>query len=85
MRMYMKFLLSLLLAVCAHPLAAKELGTVGPESVGLSSERLVRIGAVMKGHIDAGRFPGAVALHDSEHERFDDTYPIQSARLPGDH
>ena len=60
--MYMKFLLSLLLLVCAHPLAAKELRTVAPASVGLSSERLARIGAVMKAHIDAGRFPGAVAL-----------------------
>ena len=58
----MKFLLSLLLLVCAHPLAAKELRTVAPASVGLSSERLARIGAVMKAHIDAGRFPGAVAL-----------------------
>ena len=58
----MKFLLSLLLLVCAHPLAAKALRTVPPESVGLSSERLTRIGAVMKAHIDAGRFPGAVAL-----------------------
>ncbi len=60
--MYMKFLLSLLLLVCAHPLAAKELRTVSPESVGLSSERLARIGAVMKAHIGADRFPGAVAL-----------------------
>ena len=58
----MKLLLSLLLLVCAHPLGAKELRTVSPESVGLSSERLAHIGAVMKAHIDAGRFPGAVAL-----------------------
>jgi len=60
--MTMKHLLSLLLLVLAQPLAAEELRTVTPESVGLSSERLARIGGVMKAHIDAGRFPGAVAL-----------------------
>ena len=62
MRMYMKLLLSVLLLVLAQPLAAEELRTVTPEAVGLSSERLARIGAVMQAHIDAGRFPGAVAL-----------------------
>jgi CubicO group peptidase (beta-lactamase class C family) len=31
-----------------------------PEEVGLSSERLARIGAVLKADIDAGRIPGAV-------------------------
>ena len=58
----MKLLLSVLLLVLAQPLAAEELRTVTPEAVGLSSERLARIGAVMQAHIDAGRFPGAVAL-----------------------
>ena len=62
MRMYMKLLPSFLLLVLAQPLAAEELRTVTPEAVGLSSERLARIGAVMQAHIDAGRFPGAVAL-----------------------
>ena len=31
-----------------------------PEQVGMSSERLARIGAVLKADIDAGRIPGAV-------------------------
>jgi hypothetical protein len=31
-----------------------------PEDVGLSSERLARIGATLKADIDAGRIPGAV-------------------------
>jgi CubicO group peptidase (beta-lactamase class C family) len=31
-----------------------------PEEVGLSSERLARIGAVLKADVDAGRIPGAV-------------------------
>src|SRR3954449_2168969 len=31
-----------------------------PEDVGLSSERLARIGATLKSDIDAGRIPGAV-------------------------
>src|SRR5580704_19103772 len=31
-----------------------------PEEVGMSSERLARIGAVLKADIDAGRIPGAV-------------------------
>src|SRR6201995_4953252 len=31
-----------------------------PEQVGLSSERLARIGTVLKADIDAGRIPGAV-------------------------
>ena len=35
---------------------------VRPESVGLSSERLERIGDLMDRHIEAGSFPGAVTL-----------------------
>jgi len=31
-----------------------------PEDVGLSSERLARIGRVLRGEVDAGRMPGAV-------------------------
>jgi hypothetical protein len=31
-----------------------------PEEVGMSSERLARISAVLKADIDAGRIPGAV-------------------------
>jgi CubicO group peptidase (beta-lactamase class C family) len=35
---------------------------VSPESVGLSSDRLTRIDALMQSHIDAGGFAGAVTL-----------------------
>ena len=33
-----------------------------PEEIGLSSARLARVGAVMRGEIERGRVPGAVAL-----------------------
>ena len=42
--------------------AARELPTVEPEKVGLSSERLQRIGEVFQQEIDQGRLPGAVVL-----------------------
>jgi CubicO group peptidase (beta-lactamase class C family) len=35
---------------------------VKPEEVGLSSERLARLGRVTQEHVDAGRLPGAVIL-----------------------
>jgi CubicO group peptidase (beta-lactamase class C family) len=44
----------------AHAWAA-ELPTARPEEVGLSSERLERIGEMMKRHIDAGHIQGGVA------------------------
>ena len=47
----------------AGPLAwAAELPIVEPEKVGLSSERLERIGEVFEREIDEGRLPGAVVL-----------------------
>ena len=42
--------------------AARELPTVEPEKVGLSSERLQRIGQIFQQEIDKGRLPGAVIL-----------------------
>jgi CubicO group peptidase (beta-lactamase class C family) len=42
--------------------AARELPTVEPEKVGLSSERLQRIGQIFEQEIDHGRLPGAVIL-----------------------
>ena len=51
----------LLLMLCSAPLAHTAPWTVSrPESAGLSSERLARIGPVMQGYIDAGLIPGAV-------------------------
>ena len=42
--------------------AWSELSTAKPEDVGLSSERLSRISATLKAHIEKGVIPGAVAL-----------------------
>jgi CubicO group peptidase (beta-lactamase class C family) len=39
-----------------------QLPQASPEQVGLSSERLDRIGAIMEAHVDGGRIAGAVGL-----------------------
>src|ERR1043165_7694758 len=49
-----------LVASCATALADDPLPRAKPEDVGLSSERLARIGEVLKADIEAGRIPGAV-------------------------
>ncbi|MBI4609723.1 MAG: beta-lactamase family protein [Candidatus Rokubacteria bacterium] len=49
--------LSVAIAAWAEPLSSAR-----PEDVGLSSERLARIGPVLKAEIERGKFPGAVAL-----------------------
>jgi len=41
---------------------AQGLPTAKPEQVGLSSERLERVSRALRGEIEAGKFPGAVAL-----------------------
>ena len=41
---------------------AQGLPTAKPEQVGLSSERLERVSRVLRGEIEAGKIPGAVAL-----------------------
>jgi CubicO group peptidase (beta-lactamase class C family) len=48
--------------VVAAPLQANGIKTVKPEEVGLSSERLARIGERMQAYVDSGEIPGAVAL-----------------------
>jgi len=40
----------------------KILPLAAPEEIGLSPDRLARLGAVMRGEIERGRLPGAVAL-----------------------
>ncbi len=60
-----KSLMAALLLACgalaAH--AVEILPKAGkPEEVGLSSERLARLGRVTQDHVDAGRLPGAVIL-----------------------
>ncbi len=53
----------LVIFVCAASAAlAKDLGTTKPESVGLSSDRLKRIDAVLKADVEQGKIPGAVLL-----------------------
>jgi CubicO group peptidase (beta-lactamase class C family) len=53
----------LVIFVCAASAAlAKDLGTAKPESVGLSSDRLKRIDAVLKADVEQGKLPGAVLL-----------------------
>src|SRR5262245_64316097 len=41
---------------------AQSLPTASPEQVGLSSERLERVSRAIRNEIEAGKFPGAVAL-----------------------
>src|SRR4051795_3849849 len=49
-----------LAASCLTAFADDPLPRAKPEDVGLSSERLARIGEVLKADIEAGRIPGAV-------------------------
>lgn len=53
------FLASLVLGV---QLFAQELPVASPEEVGLSSERLGRLDAVVQGYVDEGKIAGVVAL-----------------------
>jgi CubicO group peptidase (beta-lactamase class C family) len=53
---------SLLFLLAAASLAAASLPTCKPEEVGLSTERLQRIHAMVQRHIDAGDVTGAVML-----------------------
>ena len=47
-------------AIALPALAADPLPRATPESVGMSSERLARIGAALRADIEKGRIPGAV-------------------------
>src|ERR1044072_8687779 len=49
-----------LAASCATAFAEDPLPRAKPEEVGLSSERLARVGGTLKADIEAGRIPGAV-------------------------
>jgi CubicO group peptidase (beta-lactamase class C family) len=46
----------------AVPALANGIKTAKPEEVGLSSERLARIGERMQSYVDSGEIPGAIAL-----------------------
>jgi CubicO group peptidase (beta-lactamase class C family) len=54
--------LVLVLLTATATWAADALPAAKPEAVGLSSERLQRVGRVLQREIDAKKFPGAVAL-----------------------
>ena len=58
-RSVLLFAISLLLL---FPIGASALSAASPEDVGLSSERLARIGQALTSQIEARSFPGAVAL-----------------------
>jgi CubicO group peptidase (beta-lactamase class C family) len=57
-----KWLAAAMLAFAAAVSAAPPLPSARPEEVGLSSERLQRIGSWIKGEVEAKRIPGAVVL-----------------------
>ena len=57
-----RLLLVLLLSVLAWPGQAANLDLARPAAVGLSEERLERIRAVLRNHVEEGRIAGAVAL-----------------------
>lgn len=62
-----RFLVPLLVALSHAPLAAAQgqadgARAVSPQKVGLSPERLGRIGEVLNGEIEKGKLPGAVVL-----------------------
>ncbi len=56
------FVLCLLCAGPALPIAGQGLPTAEPGEVGLSPERLARIGETVRGHVDRGELAGAVTL-----------------------
>jgi CubicO group peptidase (beta-lactamase class C family) len=63
MRLTVRAVVALCVAACAMPVAglrADDVPRATPESVGMSSQRLARIGAALKADIDNGRMPGAV-------------------------
>ena len=53
-------LLAAIATIASTALAAQEIPAASPEDVGMSSERLLEIDAVMTRHIDAGEIQGAV-------------------------
>jgi CubicO group peptidase (beta-lactamase class C family) len=49
-------------ALCLFSVEARAFTTASPQEVGLSTERLARIGQALTQQIEARSFPGAVAL-----------------------
>jgi hypothetical protein len=48
--------------VLATAVAAQPLPAASPESEGFSAERIARVHAMLKGHVDSGRHAGVVSL-----------------------
>jgi CubicO group peptidase (beta-lactamase class C family) len=48
--------------LAAYPAGAQGLPAAKPEEVGLSSERLARIGAILRDDVERGRIPGVVIM-----------------------
>jgi len=57
-----KLLISVFVLTLTLPVVAAELPRARPEMVGLSTERLARLGALMQRYVDEGRLGGAVTL-----------------------
>ncbi|MBI2017156.1 MAG: beta-lactamase family protein, partial [Candidatus Rokubacteria bacterium] len=62
MKRFVSLVMFVALAVSAAIAWAQALPAARPEQVGLSSERLDRIGPMLRSEIEKGKFPGAVAL-----------------------
>lgn len=62
MRIVANVLLSFVVLLSAAGVWAQGLPMARPEQVGLSAERLTRIGDVLQREIDKQKLPGAVAL-----------------------
>ena len=63
MREFRSFVCSLILVFCVAAVTwAADLPSAPPENLGFSSERLARIGPVIKAEIEKGQYPGAVIL-----------------------
>ena len=62
MRMLAQLTVPVALALFTTVVSAQPLPRAEPEAVGLSGERLERIGRALRAEIEKGKFPGAVAL-----------------------
>ena len=56
------FVVSAILALVSITASGEPLPAANPDQVGLSSQRLERIGQLLKTDVDKGKIPGAVAL-----------------------
>lgn len=62
MRKLLSLVLFAALALSTATARGQALPSARPEQVGLSSDRLERIGPMLRGEVEKGKFPGAVAL-----------------------